>query len=293
MCDKISLEKGKLIKEMVNLEKRKLFCEYGPLAYRISTVRCAAKRSISDAVSGRVFASKKLSHSLPNKVYSHSSLIRRTLGSVEPALQENKAVNLAIAAPKINGILIRPEETFSFWRLVGACSEKKGYKMGLAIKNGVPVQDIGGGMCQMTNLIHWLVLHSPLDIVEHHHHDGVDLFPDYGRQVPFGTGTSIFYNYIDYRFYNPTDQTFQLNLYTDDKYLHGELRCERTLLLGYHIEVRDEHFKEENGEIYRCGRVVRRVIDKRTGRTISEKIIKENHARVMYDRRFCNPIKQE
>lgn len=273
------------------MEKRKLFCEYGPLAYQISMIKCTAKRSISDVVSGRIFASKKLEYSLPEKVYSHSSLIRRTLGSVDPVLQENKAVNLSIAAPKINGIIIRPEETFSFWHLVGSCGESKGYKSGLVIKKGDLSEDIGGGMCQMTNLIHWLVLHSPLDIVEHHHHDGVDLFPDFGRQVPFGTGTSILYNYIDYRFYNPTDQTFQLNIHVDDKYLHGELRCERSLLLGYHIEVKDEYFKEENGEIYRCGQVVRRTINKRTGRTVSEKVIKENHARVMYDKSHCSPMK--
>lgn len=48
-------------------------------------------------------------------------------------LQENKAVNLAIAAPKVNGIIIRPNETFSFWKLVGSDSEKKGYKDGLTI----------------------------------------------------------------------------------------------------------------------------------------------------------------
>lgn len=47
---------------------------------------------------------------------------------------------------------------------------------------------IGGGMCQFTNLIRRMVLHSPLDVVEHHHHSGLDLFPDFNRQVPLGGG---------------------------------------------------------------------------------------------------------
>lgn len=115
---------------------------------------------------------------------------------MDSTLQENKATNLAIAAPKVSHIVIRPKEVFSFWSLVGSCSEKKGYKEGLIIKSGAPDKDIGGGMCQFTNLIHWLILHTPLKVVEYHHHDGVDLFPDYGRQVPFGVGTSIMYNYI-------------------------------------------------------------------------------------------------
>ena len=53
---------------------------------------------------------------------------------------------------------------------------------------------------------------------------GLDLFPDFGRQIPFGTGTSISYNYIDYRIKNETTNTYQLRLCTDDEYLCGELR---------------------------------------------------------------------
>ena len=56
--------------------------------------------------------------------------------------------------------------------------------------------------CQLSNLLHWMVLHSDLTITEHHHHDRFDLFPDDGRQVPFGMGTSIVYNYLDYRVTN-------------------------------------------------------------------------------------------
>ena len=70
-----------------------------------------------------------------------------------------------------------------------------------------------------------MVLHSELTIAEHHHHDGLDLFPDFGRQIPFGTGTSISYNYIDYRVRNDTSNTYQLRLWVDGEYLCGELRA--------------------------------------------------------------------
>lgn len=108
-------------------------------------------------------------------------------------------------------------------------SKAKGYRTGLTIANETPSSGIGGGMCQMTNLIHWMILHTPLEIIEHHHHDGFDLFPDFNRQVPFGTGTSIVYNYLDYRFKNNTDQTFQLIIYVTDTHLCGELRAEHPL----------------------------------------------------------------
>ena len=49
---------------------------------------------------------------------------------------------------------------------------------------------VGGGLCQMANMIHWLILHTPLEVTELHHHSDA-LFPDVKRRVPFGTGTSI------------------------------------------------------------------------------------------------------
>lgn len=262
---------------------RKLFCEISPLTYKISTQKEILKRNIQDKRAKVNFASQKSANLLPVSVYSHKSLIRRKLGDVDMTLQNNKAVNLAIAAPKVDKIIIRPGQVFSFWHLVGAVSEKQGYKTGLTIKGGNPSSDIGGGMCQFTNLIHWLVLHSPLTICEHHHHDGVDLFPDFGRVVPFGTGTSILYNYKDYRFVNETPYTFQLAVYTDDEYLVGHLLCSDNLPNTYHIKVEDEFFSRENGTVYRNNKIYRHTIDVVTGNVIEKQLIKTNHAKVMYD----------
>jgi len=265
------------------MKQRKLFCEISPLTYKISTYKCIVVRKLQDFFSKEEFASAKYEKLLPVVVYKHNSLIRRRLGNVDLQLQDNKAVNLSIAAPKVDKIVIRPGETFSFWLLVGNPSEKNGYKTGLTIKGGKPNKDIGGGMCQFTNLIHWMILHSPLDIVEHHHHDGVDLFPDFNRVVPFGTGTSILYNYKDYRFKNNTKQPFQLVVYTTDEYLCGELRTTIPLDNSYHIKAENEHFTRESGVVYRNGEVWRTVVDKASGNVIDKKLIKTNHAQVMYD----------
>ena len=262
---------------------RKLFCEISPLTYKISTQKEILKRNIQDKISKIDIATEKSGETLPVVVYNHKSLIRRKLGDVDMTLQNNKAINLAIAAPKVNRIVIRPGQTFSFWHLVGKVSKKQGYKTGLTIKGGNPSSDIGGGMCQFTNLIHWLVLHSPLTIVEHHHHDGVDLFPDFGRVVPFGTGTSILYNYKDYRFRNDTPYTFQLTVYTDDTYLMGNLLCSDNLPNTYHIKVKDEFFSREDGVVYRNNKIYRDTVDVITGNIIETQLIKTNHAKVMYD----------
>lgn len=265
------------------VRQRKLFCELSPLAYQLSTLRCRVVRSLQNVCSKGALAQTRQTVPLPYLIYQHNSLIRRKLGQVDPVLQENKAVNLRLAAPKVSGVLIRPGETFSFWTLVGPCTKKKGYRPGLTISNGHTSSGIGGGMCQFTNLIHWLVLHSPLTVTEHHHHDGVDLFPDYGRVVPFGTGTSILYNYLDYRFVNNTLNTYQLVVYNTEEYLHGELRSDSPLPVKYHIHAEGEFFSREPDGVYRNGKVIRRCVDKQTGRLLSQEVIKENHAKVMYD----------
>ena len=263
--------------------RRKLFCEISPFTYKISVFKCRSLRSIKDFFSCNRFSLKKSTEALPVLVYSHKSLMRRKLGNTDLQLQENKVVNLNIAAPKVTGVLIYLGETFSFWKLVGGYSEKKGYKEGLTISNGRVSRGIGGGLCQFTNLIHWLVLHTPLNIVEHHHHGGMDLFPDFGRQIPFGTGTSIVYNYLDYRFRNDTDKVFQLIVYTTDEYLCGELRCSESLDVKFHIKAENDRFIRENGIVYREGDVYRECVDKITGNVITRELIKSNHARVMYD----------
>ena len=91
---------------------------------------------------------------LSNCIFDDSSIILRKLYNVDMQLQENKKTNLIIAAKKINGIIIHPHEIFSFWYLVGSITKQKGYKEGLVIsKNGL-TRDIGGGLCQLANMIH-------------------------------------------------------------------------------------------------------------------------------------------
>lgn len=264
-------------------EGRRLFCELSPLAYRISVEKGRLVRKLSDALSGVRFAKTRSEALLPVLIYTHKSLIRRRLGDVDPRLQENKAVNLSLAAPKIDHILIKPGETFSFWRLAGRSDAKKGYKEGLVVSGGKLGSGIGGGMCQFTNLLHWMILHTPMAIVERHHHDGLDLFPDFGRQLPFGCGTSVFYNYLDYRFFNATDRTYQLIVSVSGEYLCGELRADRRQEHTYHIETEEERFTREGGVVYRRNTILRKTVDPKSGMVVKREILQKNRARVLYD----------
>ena len=265
------------------MKRRRLFCEISPFTYRLSVCKGRMIRHIQDALFFKHCAKEKRESLLPVVVYAHKSIMRRRLGNVDMRLQENKAANLNLAAPRVSGIVIKPGKTFSFWKLVGPCGAAKGYKEGLMISGGKTRAGVGGGMCQFTNLIHWLVLHTPLDITEHHHHDGLDLFPDCGREVPFGTGTSIMYNYFDYRFQNNTDQEYQLIVTTTDEYLCGEIRTSAPLPFTYRVEAENERFVRLGDKVYRMGKVYRTCIDKTSGAVLQKELIKENRAEVLYD----------
>ena len=235
------------------------------------------------------YARTKEPSPLPYAVFSAKSGMINPHSGYDIRYQYNKVHNLKLAAAPIHRVLIRPGETFSFWHLVGRCSARAGYQVGLVIRSGQPDRGVGGGMCQFTNLIHWMALHSPLTITERHHHDGLDLFPDHNRQVPFGTGTSILWNYLDYRLTNNTGITFQLCVRVAGDYLEGELRASEPLPQSYHVFTEGEGFVREDGQVFRVGRVYRRTVDKRTGNTLSCDLIQQNHARVCYDPAFIAP----
>jgi len=91
------------------------------------------------------------------------------------------------------------------------------------------------------NLLHWMVLHSPLTVTARSEHS-FDPFPDNGRVVPWGTGCSIVYDYVDLCVRNDTDLTFQLRARVGERHLRGELRADATPPHTYSVHARDGEF---------------------------------------------------
>ncbi len=132
-------------------------------------------------------------------------------------------------------------------------------------------------------MIHWLVLHTPLTVTELHHHSDA-LFPDVKRRVPFGTGTSISYKALDYRFKNTTETPIQIRVWLDDTFLYGEIRSKVPLTEKYKIVEEDSHYaKDEDSVFYRNSKVYKIITDKKTNQEIKKELILDNHSKVMYD----------
>lgn len=264
------------------MKNRKLFCEYGKVAYNISLKKECIKRDIKDLFESNKFAKKRKFVNFRYIWKGDAKILLRELHGVDMQLQKNKVKNLTIASKKLDGIVIYPGEIFSFWNIVGNPTRKKGYIEGLTISSGNLKTGIGGGLCQMANLIHYLVLHTPLEIVELHHHSDA-LFPDVKRRVPFGTGTSIVYKNLDYRFKNTSKYPIQLRVWLDETFLFGELRCDIDLDKTYRLVEEDHHFAKEDGIYYRNSNVYRIIKDKNTKKIIGKELILKNHSKVLYD----------
>lgn len=261
---------------------RKLFCEYGPVAYKISVFKEAKKRDIKDFLSGYKFAKKKSYDNLEYIWKGEARILLRKLHGVDMQLQKNKIKNLEIAGKKLDGLIIQPGEIFSFWNIVGNATKRKGYLKGLVVNDSKLGEGIGGGLCQMANLIHYLVLHTDLEVIEMYHHTDA-LFPDSKRRVPFGTGTSIAYKTLDYRFKNTTQYPVQLRIWKDETMLYGEIRSTVPMKIKYKLLEEDSYYKKENEIFYRNSKVYRIKIDKETKEESSKELILTNHSKVMYD----------
>lgn len=256
--------------------------EIHPIFYHTRIQQKRIFRGMKNVIDRKMFSSTFSKDSLPYTCKKHQSLLRRKLGDSDPRLQENKIVNLKIASKKVDGIIIKPGEMFSFWKVIGKTTKQKGYIEGMLLSQGEVITGVGGGICQLANLLFWMALHTPLEINERHHHS-FDPFPDSGRVLPFGSGASVFYNYVDLRFFNPTDQQYQIRVWLTDKHLKGAIYTNKEWPYAYHMEERNHRFIKEKGKNYRQNEIWRKVVDKKTGNYVKEELLIKNYSEVKYD----------
>jgi vancomycin resistance protein VanW len=239
------------------------------------------KRKVHWMFNSRRFAKVNPQIKYPHSLIQHRSFLLRPLKDVNMHLQHNKVTNLQIAIGHIHQVILQPGQTVSIWRLVGRPTKSKGYLEGLVLNNGKISSDTGGGLCQLGNLLYWMALHTPLTVKERWRH-GYDVFPDVNRTIPFACGATLSYNYIDLQLENNTPHHFQINVWLDAEYLHGEITCNQDLKTKYHIYETDHIFKQQWwGGYTRHNKIWKKVSSLDTN-TETEELVAENNAIMMY-----------
>ncbi len=174
-----------------------------------------------------------------------------------------------------------PGETFSYWRLIGKPNRRKGYVEGMVLFYGGFKAGVGGGLCQLSNLLYWITLHTPLEVAERHRHS-YDVFPDANRTQPFGSGATCAYNYLDLRIKNNTDEPYQLVLSMEDGNLSGEWRTTKQAIHNYEIYEKEHRISQHHWGGYERYNSIYRKVYNQEGELVSDEFITENRALMMY-----------
>lgn len=184
------------------------------------------------------------------------------LGSCEAyqSSSANRITNLDLACAAINGVVLKPGETFSYNETLGERTEEKGYKGAGAYVGGQSVTSIGGGICQVSSALYYSVLHADLEVVERYNHMYATGYVDLGMDATVSWGS------LDFKFRNNTNYPIRIEaesdnglvtvkLYgTDEKDYYVEMTYE--VVNTYNPSVVYKEMSADNTDGYRDGDVI-------------------------------------
>ena len=218
---------------------------------------------------------------LPVTLFSSSCPMRNADTGFPMVYQENKVHNLKLAAKPIDGLLIRPGESFSFWMAARHADREIPYRDGLTEVNGKLTTTPGGGLCMITNLLFWVFLHSPLTVVERHGHERKD-FPEPPSDAPMGVDATVAEGWLDLKVRNDTNKTFQIGIDFDKTHIIGSLRMERDEGISYRVFNGPVTYFRQGNEIIESVDVMRERISKEDGQVLTETVLYCNQCEIGY-----------
>lgn len=101
----------------------------------------------------------------------------------------DRNINVQIAAERINSARILPDEIFSFNNRVGDVVPEEGFQPAPVIANGRVVMGVGGGICQVSSTLYQSALRGGLNIVERWHHSVPIGYLPLGMDAAVASGT--------------------------------------------------------------------------------------------------------
>ncbi len=110
----------------------------------------------------------------------------------------SRGSNIALAASRINGTLLKPGDIFSYNKVVGPRIASAGFKDAPVIIKGELVPGIGGGICQVSSTLYNAALLSDMKIVRRSHH------AFHVHYLPAGRDATVVDGAIDFQFQNNT-----------------------------------------------------------------------------------------
>ncbi len=125
----------------------------------------------------------------------------------------NRISNVKLAAEKVSGTILLSGQVFSYNDTVGERTAENGFKEAAAYLNGDTVQELGGGICQVSSTLYAATLYANLEIVERHNHTYASSYIDLGMDA------TVSWEGPDYQFCNNTVYPIKIVADYSDGYL--------------------------------------------------------------------------
>lgn len=129
----------------------------------------------------------------------------------------NRNSNINLACKAINGTVLLPDETFSFNSTVGERTAAAGYKEAGAISGGELIQEVGGGICQVSSTLFNAVARADLEIVSRSPHAWPSTYVNKGEDA------TVNWPNLDFKFKNNKDTPVFVIMYYKDRQCTAEI----------------------------------------------------------------------
>lgn len=212
---------------------------------------------------GNTYAKALAAEEFPFQAYRTDSLLINAHSGHDIIYQYNKVFNLKLASAQINRMVIQPGETFSFYQAIKNADKKQPFKDGLNLVDGKIVGSYAGGLCQLSSMLYWMFLHTPLTITERHGH-GIESFPTTTEDLPLGTDATVSEGWLDLKATNNTENPWQIVITFDNDFMYGAMHCDKPADIEYEIFNSDIIYFRKGGKIYQKSTVNRRERDLNT-----------------------------
>jgi vancomycin resistance protein YoaR len=211
-----SIDLGAILKE---IEVAPVDARYDPETYEIvphvdgvSFDVEAARKALESAETGQtveidlIITPPEVTTEALQKIYFADVLVEKT---THVGGTSNRRHNVRLSAEAVNNVVLNPGDTFSFNKIVGQRTAERGYKPAGAYVGGAVVDEVGGGICQVSSMLYHNALYADLEIVSRRNHMFTVSY------LPLGIDATINWGTIDFKFKNNTDYPIRIVTHYD------------------------------------------------------------------------------
>lgn len=128
--------------------------------------------------------------------------------------EANRVNNIFLSCSKINGVILKSGETFSFCDTIGEVSDSTGYKEAdMLDANGKIFKGLSGGICQVSSTLYNAVLQTPeIEVIERHAHSKQVPYVEKDKDATIDSNSNL-----DFKFKNNTDSDIKIYASCTDK----------------------------------------------------------------------------